>query len=78
MKRNLIYLVLLLTIVWLMFLAASSIVGIVILPVLEGSDRNVFLSMARTIVGIGVFVVWVVFWHKIADFWLYKVLLRRE
>jgi len=78
MKRNLIYLVWLLTIVWLMFLAASSIVGIVILPVLEGSDRNVFLSMARTIVGIGVFVVWVVFWHNIADFWLYKVLLRRE
>lgn len=77
MRRNLVYMVLLLTIVWLMFLAASSIVATVVLPVLEGSDQNIFFSVARTVTGVVVFAIWLVVWQKLAEFWLYRILFRR-
>lgn len=76
--RALAYLVLLLTIVWMLFLAASSTIALVVVPVLEGTDRGIFSSAARTLLGLVVFVAWVVGWQRLTEFWLYRILLRKR
>ncbi|MDW8062845.1 MAG: hypothetical protein RMI43_01585 [Candidatus Caldarchaeum sp.] len=78
MKNSFLSLVVLLTLVWALFLIATSFIAFVVLPVIEGSDRGVISSVARTVAGFVVFAGWVVGWQKLTEFWLYRILLKGE
>ncbi|MEM0349267.1 MAG: hypothetical protein QXD24_03695 [Candidatus Caldarchaeum sp.] len=78
MSRALPKMLVLVTVVWLLFLVASSSIAYIVFAVLDGSSTSVLVSAARTVVGVAVFIVWVVGWHRLTVFWLYRVLLGEK
>ncbi|MEM4303239.1 MAG: hypothetical protein QW470_02065 [Candidatus Caldarchaeum sp.] len=70
-------LIVLLTVVWLLFLLATSSIALLVRPVLDMQTPSTLLSVARTLAGLAVFGLWVFSWHKIAEYWLCKIMLRR-
>ncbi|MEM1942785.1 MAG: hypothetical protein QXO30_03830 [Candidatus Caldarchaeum sp.] len=67
----------LVSVIWLMFLAASSLITLIIMPVVD-MQSSTTMSAARTLAGMAVFGLWVYGWQKTAEFWLYKILLRAD
>jgi hypothetical protein len=78
LSRGFLKVLILMTVVWLLFLAASSSIAYFVLAVLDGSAGSVAVSVARTVVGVVVFLVWIVGWHRLTVFWLYRVLLGEK
>ncbi|BAJ49887.1 hypothetical protein CSUB_C0018 [Candidatus Caldarchaeum subterraneum] len=78
MSRGFLKVLVLVTVVWLLFLAASSSIAYIVLAVLDGSAASVAVSVARTVAGVVVFLVWVVGWHRLTVFWLHRVLLGEK
>ena len=79
MKRTTILLIILITIVWFLFILISVTLSILLFPP-EGlmGLTTLVLSVVRVISGIIALVVWIYFWKKLAEFWLYRLLIRRE
>lgn len=69
-------LVVLLTIVWALFLSVSMILGLIISATLENPWSEG--QFVRVFVGAAVFITWVVVWQKLAEIWLYDIMLRRR
>ncbi|MEM2095946.1 MAG: hypothetical protein QXX19_06995 [Candidatus Caldarchaeum sp.] len=67
----------LVSIIWLMFLAASSLITLIIMPVVD-MQSSTMMSAARTLAGMAVFGLWVYGWQKTAEFWFNKILLRAD
>ncbi|MEM1950319.1 MAG: hypothetical protein QXY50_07660 [Candidatus Caldarchaeum sp.] len=78
MDRAFKHLVGLLTVVWLLFLLAASSIAFLVKPVLDMQSSSTLVSVVRTLAGMAVFGLWVYIWHKIAEIWLYKILLKRD
>ncbi len=76
MGGALLHVAILLTVVWLMFLLASSSIALVVKPMLEAQSPPL-MSVARTLVGLAIFGLWIFAWGKITEKWLFKILLRR-
>jgi multisubunit Na+/H+ antiporter MnhG subunit len=78
MRRTTFHLMVLVTIVWALFLTASAAISFLVLPVINNEVPSAAASIARVVLGLAVFGVWVYVWHMIAELWLYRVLARRR
>ncbi|MCD6341326.1 MAG: hypothetical protein J7L83_00485 [Thaumarchaeota archaeon] len=56
----------------------SYIISVTIFYTLEYSQRNLFLSVVRVLIGVSIAGAWVVAWYKLTKIWLYKILLGGE
>jgi len=75
-SRNLIAVIVLLTIVWGLFLAVSIFLTVLLFQdaIIEKILRPI--SLIRVLIGVGAFLAWVYVWKKLTEFLLYKILLR--
>ncbi len=71
-------LLILLTIIWALFLGVSVILSVLITPPEGQVAGDTFMSVARVLVGLFAFAVWVFAWERLTEFWLYKIMLRVE
>ena len=78
LKRNVLSVICLMLIVWATFLLVSYIISVTIFYTLEYSQRNLFLSVVRVLIGVSIAGAWVVAWYKLTKIWLYKILLGGE
>jgi len=76
--RITLYVMVLVTVVWVLFLAASATISFLVLPVINNEVSSAAVSIVRVILGVAVFGLWVYVWQRIAELWLYRVLARRR
>jgi len=76
--RITLYVIVLVTVVWVLFLAASATISFLVLPVINNEVSSAAVSIVRVILGVAVFGLWVYVWQRIAELWLYRVLARRR
>ncbi|MEM0089731.1 MAG: hypothetical protein QXP86_03705 [Nitrososphaerota archaeon] len=69
-------LVLFLLIVWGMFLCVLYLASVFVIPLGAPSREPLLLSIYRIGATFLILTVWVIVWHRLATFWLYRVLRR--
>jgi len=77
LTRNILAILLLITIVWISFLFVSYITSITILYTLEFPE-NPLIGTLRVVIGVLIAGAWVAGWYKLTKLWLYKILLSRK
>jgi hypothetical protein len=79
LARNILMIIILLTLVWAIFLFASYVITATVLYTLE-LPGDTITSIARVVLGIIIAGAWILGWYKLTKLWLYKILLagRRE
>lgn len=75
--RNLALMILLITIIWISFVAVLAVIGFIILPTISGVYKNLLASIMRVVTSLLLFVVWLAWWAALAYYWFYRVLARR-
>ena len=76
--RNVLAIILLITIIWVTFLFISYVTSITILYTLEQFPGNILLSVFRVVIGALTAGAWIAGWYKLTKLWLYKILLSRR
>lgn len=74
--RNILMVMVLLTIVWASLLSVMFIMAFTIFPALEQTSGPLLLSILRVGLGLLIFAAWVYAWYTLTKLWLYRVLLR--
>lgn len=67
-----------LLIVWGMFLCVLYMMSVFVIPLITSPREPLLLSIYRIGVAFLILITWVVVWHKLATFWLYRVLRRNK
>lgn len=71
-------LIIFLLIVWGMFLCVLYLTSAFVIPLTMSPREPLLLSIYRIGVAFLILVTWVVAWHRLATFWLYRVLGRNK
>jgi len=75
--KTLILMMLLITIIWMSFVAVLAAISFIVLPTISGVYENLAASLMRVAASLMLFVVWLAWWAALAYYWFYKVLARR-
>ncbi|MCL7385120.1 MAG: hypothetical protein LZ158_01995 [Thaumarchaeota archaeon] len=65
-----------LLIVWGMFLCVLYLMSVFVIPLSMPYHEPLLISIYRIGVAFIVLIVWVIAWHRLAIFWLYRILRR--
>ena len=68
--------ILLITIIWVSFVAVLAVIGFIVLPMISGVYENLMASIMRVVASLLLFVVWLAWWAALAYYWFYKILAR--
>ncbi len=68
--------ILLITIIWVSFVAVLAVIGFIVLPMISGVYENLVASIMRVVASLLLFVVWLAWWAALAYYWFYKILAR--
>ena len=68
----------LLLIVWAMFIGILYMLAIVVIPLLGPGFDPLPVAAARIGIAFLTLAAWVYVWHKLAEVWLYRLLMRRS
>ncbi len=66
----------LLLIVWGMFLGVLYLMSVFVIPLTTSPNEPLLLSVYRIGTALLILVVWIIGWHRLATFWLYRVLKK--
>lgn len=78
LRRNLVGVLCLFTIIWITFLVVSYFIAITIFYTLEYPQTTISMSILRVAIGLAVAGGWVIAWYKLTKFWLYRILLSKK
>lgn len=70
-------LILLLVIVWFMFLMVLYLLSTIVIPILVIASNPMYVTISRVLIGALIILAWILIWHRLAEFWFYKVLRRK-
>lgn len=70
-------LILLLVIVWFMFLMVLYLLSTIVIPILVVASNPLYVTISRVLIGALIILAWILIWHRLAEFWFYKVLRRK-
>ncbi|MCS7136142.1 MAG: hypothetical protein RMJ14_00890 [Nitrososphaerota archaeon] len=71
-------LALFLLIVWGMFLCVLYLMSVFVIPLSTTLREPLLLSIYRIGAAFLIIIAWVVIWHRLATFWLYRILRRNN
>ncbi len=76
--RNLLLIMLLITIVWITLLFISYIISVTVFYTLEHLPSAILPSILRVVIGLIIAGAWIIGWYQLTKAWLYKILLSRK
>ncbi|MEM1517512.1 MAG: hypothetical protein QXI27_00530 [Nitrososphaerota archaeon] len=76
--RTLFFTILLISIIWVSFIAVLAVIGFIVLPIISGVYENLMASIMRVAASLLLFGLWLAWWAALAYYWFYRVLTRRE